>query len=84
MVMLCKQLMLARDKSPTSVTELYDKFICIEIYELLLLEANLFSCPVIFLIKEIKGKGEYLSKILRKVCERNHSSIINVMTLLYV
>lgn len=27
-VRLCRQLILASDKSPTSVTELYDKFIC--------------------------------------------------------
>lgn len=27
-VMFCRQLMLARDKSPTSVTEVYDKLIC--------------------------------------------------------
>jgi hypothetical protein len=28
MVKLCRQLMLARENSPTSVTEVYDKLIC--------------------------------------------------------
>lgn len=36
-VMLCRQLMLARDNSPTSVTDVYDRFICTLITQDLLL-----------------------------------------------
>lgn len=43
MVKLCRQLMLARDKSPTSVTELYDKFIYMERKKPLVLDINIFS-----------------------------------------
>lgn len=79
MVMFLKQLMLARDNSPTSVTEQYDKFICNQTRKIF---SGTVNTELIF--RSIENKGSCLLQVVRELGEWKHSIIIYIDTFLYI
>ena len=79
MVMFLRQLMLARDNSPTSVTEQYDKFICNQ-------KRKIFSSTVYtkLIFRAIENKGSCLLQIVRELSKWKHPIIIYIDTFLYI